>query len=73
MHVKAVRQLVYVAVWKIAVGRFSLYLLDTDIEINDPWNRGISAHMYSGAELDLTAHVTALEKSRERSCQKTVS
>jgi len=39
---------IHVAVWKIAVGRISLYLIDTDIEINDPWNRGISDRLYSG-------------------------
>jgi starch phosphorylase len=38
----------YVAVWKVMVGRVPLYLLDTDIEKNDPWNRGISAHLYTG-------------------------
>ena len=39
---------IHVAVWKIAVGRGSLYLMDTDIEINDPWNRKISARLYTG-------------------------
>ena len=39
---------IYVAVWKVAVGRVSLYLMDTDIEKNDPWNRVISAHLYIG-------------------------
>ena len=39
---------IYVAVWKINVGRVDLYLLDTDIEMNDPWNRGISARLYIG-------------------------
>jgi len=39
---------VYVAVWKIAVGRICLYLMDTDIEINDPWNREISSRLYTG-------------------------
>jgi starch phosphorylase len=39
---------IYVDVWKVAVGRIPLYLMDTDIEINDPWNRGISAHLYIG-------------------------
>ena len=39
---------IYVGVWKIAVGRISLFLLDTDIETNDPWNRSISARLYSG-------------------------
>jgi starch phosphorylase len=39
---------VYVAVWKVAVGRVSLYLMDTDIDQNDPWNRAISARLYTG-------------------------
>jgi len=39
---------IYVAVWRVGVGRVPLYLLDTDIEENDPWNRGISARLYSG-------------------------
>jgi starch phosphorylase len=40
---------VYVEVWKVQVGRVALYLMDTDIEVNDPWNRGISAHLYIGS------------------------
>jgi len=39
---------IYVAVWKVDVGRIPLYLMDTDIEKNDPWNRGISARLYIG-------------------------
>ncbi len=39
---------VYVAVWKVLVGRIPLYLMDTDIEMNDPWYRTISAHLYAG-------------------------
>jgi glycogen phosphorylase len=39
---------IHVAVWKVMVGRVPLYLMDTDIEVNDPWNRAISAHLYSG-------------------------
>ena len=38
---------VYTAVWKINVGRVTLYLLDTDIEQNDPWDRQISSHLYT--------------------------
>jgi starch phosphorylase len=38
---------VYVAVWKVSVGRIPLYLLDTDIEINAPWDRAISHHLYA--------------------------
>jgi len=39
---------IHVAVWKIMVGRVPLYLMDTDIDISDPWNRGISAGLYTG-------------------------
>jgi starch phosphorylase len=39
---------VFVAVWELSVGRVPLYLLDTDIEINDPWNRRMSYHLYAG-------------------------
>ncbi|MCF8142375.1 MAG: alpha-glucan family phosphorylase [Deltaproteobacteria bacterium] len=39
---------IFVKVWKIEVGRIPLYLLDTDHELNDPWNRIISSHLYVG-------------------------
>jgi starch phosphorylase len=39
---------IHVAVWKVMVGRIPLYLIDTDVETNDPWNREISAHLYTG-------------------------
>ncbi|ADV46252.1 alpha-glucan family phosphorylase [Nitratifractor salsuginis] len=38
---------VYASLWKLNVGRVSLYLLDTDIEQNDPWDRQISSHLYT--------------------------
>ncbi len=38
---------VFTAVWKVNVGRVTLYLLDTDIEINDPWDREISSRLYT--------------------------
>ncbi len=38
---------VYATVWKINVGRITLYLLDTDIEANDPWDRQISSRLYT--------------------------
>ncbi len=37
-----------VAVWKVQVGRIPLFLMDTDIESNDPRSRMISAHLYTG-------------------------
>jgi starch phosphorylase len=39
---------IHVAVWKVSVGRIPLYLLDTDIEINDSRNRKVLAHLYIG-------------------------
>ncbi len=39
---------IHVAVWKVQVGHVCLYLMDTDIEVNDPWNRGISSRLYGG-------------------------
>jgi starch phosphorylase len=38
---------VHVAVWKVAVGRVSLYLLDPDLEVNQPWDRVIAHHLYA--------------------------
>jgi starch phosphorylase len=39
---------VYVAVWKVEVGEIPLYLMDMDIEINEPWNRTVAYHLYVG-------------------------
>lgn len=41
---------VYVEVWKAQVGKVSLYLMDTDTDVNDPWNRNISDHLYIGGQ-----------------------
>ncbi len=38
---------VFATIWKINVGRVTLYLLDTDIDQNDPWDRQISSHLYT--------------------------
>jgi starch phosphorylase len=38
---------IYVAVWKVNVGKIPLYLLDTDIEANTPENRAISHRLYT--------------------------
>jgi starch phosphorylase len=38
----------YVAVWNGAVGRVPLYLMDTDLEINQPWERAVAQHLYAG-------------------------
>jgi starch phosphorylase len=48
VKVPLIEQPIYVSVWKVDVGRVGLYLLDTDIDRNDPWNRSISARLYTG-------------------------
>jgi starch phosphorylase len=39
---------VIVAVWQVRIGRVQLYLLDTDLEENVPWDRELSARLYGG-------------------------
>ncbi len=37
-----------VAVWRVDAGRTRLYLMDTDLEANAPWDRELSARLYGG-------------------------
>ena len=39
---------VLVQVWRVRAGRVRLYLLDTDLEENAPWDRELSARLYGG-------------------------
>lgn len=39
---------IFLRVWNLKVGRTPLYLMDTDIDKNEPWNRGLSARLYGG-------------------------
>jgi starch phosphorylase len=39
---------IYVSVWRVDIGTIPLYLLDTDINENDPSNRMISSRLYTG-------------------------
>src|SRR5438552_465643 len=39
---------IHVAVWQVLVGRVPLYLMDTDVEENAPWDRELSARLYGG-------------------------
>jgi starch phosphorylase len=39
---------VLVSVWHVRLGRVKLYLLDTDLEENAPWDRELSARLYGG-------------------------
>jgi starch phosphorylase len=39
---------VLAAVWRVRLGRVKLYLLDTDLDENAPWDRELSARLYGG-------------------------
>lgn len=39
---------IHVAVWRVAIGRVPLYLMDTDIPSNEPSNRSIFSRLYTG-------------------------
>src|SRR6185436_821402 len=39
---------VLVAVWRVRLGGLQLYLLDTELEENAPWDRELSAGLYGG-------------------------
>ena len=46
VEVPFIEPAIRVAVWQVMVGRIPLYLMDTDLEINDPEHRRISNHLY---------------------------
>jgi len=39
---------VHAYLWKVAVGRINLYLLDTDNDLNSEWDRSITHQLYGG-------------------------
>lgn len=39
---------VFARIWHVQAGRTNLYLMDTDVDENDPWDRELSARLYSG-------------------------
>ncbi|MCL1942317.1 MAG: alpha-glucan family phosphorylase [Candidatus Azobacteroides sp.] len=41
-------RLVHANVWRVNVGRISLYLLDTDMDLNSEFDRSITHHLYGG-------------------------
>ena len=48
IDIKIQRRKVHLKVWKINVGRVNLYLLDSDIEENNPEDREITLRLYGG-------------------------
>jgi len=41
-------RLIHIAVWRVRLGSVSLFLMDTDVEANEPWDRELSARLYGG-------------------------
>lgn len=48
LEVKFPNHSVFAYVWKVNVGRISLYLMDTDLEMNSEYDRPITHHLYGG-------------------------
>jgi len=48
IHIALPGRIAYAQIWKVNVGRISLFLLDTDIDKNKPEDRTISHHLYGG-------------------------
>ncbi len=41
-------RVIHVEVWRVRVGSISIYLMATDIEENEPWDRELAARLYGG-------------------------
>ena len=48
MYVKFPKRRLYLKVWQVNVGRVKLYLLDSDIEKNNPEDRNVTLRLYGG-------------------------
>lgn len=48
IYVKFPKRRLYLKVWKINVGRVTLYLMDSDIEENNPEDRDVTLRLYGG-------------------------
>ncbi|HHW31860.1 MAG TPA: glycosyltransferase family 1 protein [Clostridiaceae bacterium] len=41
-------RIIYARIWKVTIGRIFLYLIDTDVDKNNPQDRMITARLYGG-------------------------
>ena len=48
IYIKFPRRRIYLKVWKINVGRIKLYLMDSDIDLNNNEDRDTTARLYGG-------------------------
>ena len=68
---------VLVAVWRVRLGRVTLYLLDTDLEENAPWDRSLSARLYGGdretrVQQEIILGIGGVRALRNLGCHPTV-
>jgi starch phosphorylase len=42
--------IVYVKIWKLLVGRITLYLMDSNIQNNTPWDQNLTDRLYGGSQ-----------------------
>ena len=48
LYIKFPKRRIYLKVWEINVGRVKLYLMDSDIDVNNPEDRDTTACLYGG-------------------------
>ena len=48
LEVPYTNHMVYSHIWRVNVGRISLYLMDTDFDMNSEWDRSITHQLYGG-------------------------
>ena len=48
LYIKFPKRRIYLKVWEINVGRVKLYLMDSDIDVNNPEDRDTTARLYGG-------------------------
>ncbi len=48
LEIPYANHIVYSHIWRVNVGRISLYLLDTDFEMNSEWDKSITHQLYGG-------------------------
>src|SRR3954471_876953 len=68
---------VLVAVWRVRLGRVTLYLLDTELDENAPWDRELTARLYGGdretrIQQEIILGIGGVRALRSLGCQPTV-
>ncbi|MEO6940868.1 MAG: alpha-glucan family phosphorylase [Candidatus Kapaibacterium sp.] len=48
LPLEGLHDMLHLQIWRVRAGRTRLYLMDSDTELNQPWNREISKRLYGG-------------------------